>query len=59
MDTEEPAPDTSAQPSLIQLEKQVVDNTQDNSDLYKVFNGYLKYTDDLDIISNNSCRLHL
>tara|TARA_R110001599_G_scaffold114565_1_gene280556 strand:+ start:1624 stop:3021 length:1398 start_codon:yes stop_codon:yes gene_type:complete len=31
----------------------VVDNTQDNSDLYKVFNGYLKYNDDLDIISNN------
>tara|TARA_R110002124_G_scaffold177736_1_gene345732 strand:+ start:4198 stop:5739 length:1542 start_codon:yes stop_codon:yes gene_type:complete len=29
MDREEPAPDTSAQPSLIQLEKQVVDNTQE------------------------------
>ena len=29
MDKEEPAPDTSAQPSLIQLEKQAVDNTQE------------------------------
>ena len=24
-----------------------------NSDLYKIFNGYLKYTDDLDLINNN------
>ena len=31
----------------------VVDGTQDNSDLYKVFNGYLKYTDEIILSGNN------
>tara|TARA_R110002153_G_scaffold236973_2_gene391095 strand:+ start:51 stop:1442 length:1392 start_codon:yes stop_codon:yes gene_type:complete len=31
----------------------VVDNTADNSDIYKVFNGYLKYTDELDLVGVN------
>ena len=31
----------------------VVDSTQDNSETYKVFNGYLKYTDVLDLVGVN------
>ena len=31
----------------------IVDNTEDNSIAFKVFNGYLKYTEQLDLIGNN------
>ena len=31
----------------------VIDSTSDNSDDYKVFNGYLKYTDILELVDNN------
>jgi len=31
----------------------VLDNTQDNSDAYRLINGYLKYTDELDLIGKN------
>ena len=31
----------------------LVDNTADNSDIYQVFNGYLNYTDELDLVGVN------